>query len=65
MDLRLAGRYAEAFPAAYRDEFTAAAAVADIRRIEQLDPDGDLAMSLYRPLEAPDGLRPLQAVPLR
>ena len=51
----LAGRYAAAFPAAYRDEFTAAAAVADIRRIEQLGPDGDLAMSLYRPLEAPDG----------
>ena len=48
-------RYAEALPVAYRDEFTAAVAVGDIRRIEQLGPERDLAMSLYRPLEAPEG----------
>jgi len=48
-------RYGDAFPAAYRDDFTAAAAVADIERIERLDPKGDLDMSLYLPLESPVG----------
>jgi glutamate dehydrogenase len=43
-------RYAEAFPAAYRADFTPSAAVADILRIERLDPAGDLDMSLYVPL---------------
>src|SRR5204863_7346894 len=52
---RLWRRYADAFPAAYRDDFTPRAAVADIQRIEQLDPEGDLAMSLYLPLESPAG----------
>ncbi|MFN2629542.1 MAG: NAD-glutamate dehydrogenase [Gaiellaceae bacterium] len=52
---RLHRRYADAFPAAYRDDFTAAAAVADIQRIEQLDPAGDLDMSLYLPLVSPVG----------
>ncbi|MEA3217443.1 MAG: glutamate dehydrogenase [Acidimicrobiia bacterium] len=51
-------RYAEGFPASYRDDFSARAAVADIRRIETLAPDNDLGMSLYHPLEAgPDFLR--------
>jgi glutamate dehydrogenase len=50
---RLFQRYADAFPAAYRDDFTAGAAVADIERIEQLDPAGDLDMSLYTPLASP------------
>src|SRR2546426_8341245 len=31
-------RYGEAFPAAYREDFAAQAAVADIERIERLDP---------------------------
>jgi glutamate dehydrogenase len=43
-------RYADAFPPAYRDDFGAHAAVADIERIERLDPAGDLDMSLYLPL---------------
>src|SRR5712691_652184 len=40
-------RYADAFPAAYREDFTPRAAVADIERIERLGPEGDLELSLY------------------
>ena len=43
-------RYAEAFPGAYREDFSAEQAVLDINRIEGLDPTGDLGMSLYLPL---------------
>jgi glutamate dehydrogenase len=46
--------YGNAFPAAYRDDFTPPAAVLDVQRMEKLDPAGDLAMALYRPLEAPE-----------
>ena len=49
---RLSTLYADAFPAGYRDDFAPAAAVLDIERMERLDPDGDLAMTLYRPVEA-------------
>jgi glutamate dehydrogenase len=45
-------RYGEAFPGAYREDFSARQAVPDIERIERLDPDGDLGMSLYVPLES-------------
>ena len=48
-------RYGDAFPVAYRDDFTPAAAVADLARIERLDPEGDLDMSLYDPLRSPVG----------
>jgi glutamate dehydrogenase len=44
-------RYGEAFPGAYREDFSAAQAVSDVLRIERLEPDGDLGMSLYVPLE--------------
>ena len=47
--------YGDAFPAAYRDDFTPRAAVADIQRVERLDPAGDLDMSLYLPLESSAG----------
>ena len=50
----LFAQYRDAFPAAYRDDFTPPAAVLDILRMEKLDPEGDLAMTLYRPLEAAD-----------
>ncbi|HXV34235.1 MAG TPA: NAD-glutamate dehydrogenase domain-containing protein, partial [Gaiellaceae bacterium] len=50
----LFARYRDAFPAAYRDDFSALAAVLDIERMERLDPEGDLALTLYRPLEAAD-----------
>jgi glutamate dehydrogenase len=48
-------RYGDAFPPAYRDDFAPRMAVADIQRIERLDPEGDLDMSLYLPLESPAG----------
>ena len=48
-------RYADAFPAAYRQDTSAAAAVVDIGRMEGLGDGDDLAMHLYRPLEAAPG----------
>ena len=45
-------KYGNAFPTAYRADWLARAAVADVRRIEQLGRDGGLGMTLYRPLEA-------------
>ncbi|MGH3489666.1 MAG: NAD-glutamate dehydrogenase, partial [Actinopolymorphaceae bacterium] len=55
---RLYRRYAHAFPAAYRDDFPARTAVADLQRIEELPAEGGLAMSLYEPVDAaPDERR--------
>jgi glutamate dehydrogenase len=51
----LYGRYGDAFPPAYCNDFAPRAAVADIQRMERLDPDGDLDVSLYLPLESPAG----------
>ena len=48
-------RYQSAFPPAYRADWVARAAVADIRRIEELGDGGPLLMSIYRPLEAARG----------
>ena len=48
-------RYGDAFPTAYRVDWVARSAVTDIRRIEGLEEAGGLALSLYRPLEAPPG----------
>ena len=45
-------QYGDAFPGAYREDFSARQAVLDINRIEQLDPAGDVGMSLYVPLES-------------
>jgi glutamate dehydrogenase len=47
-------RYGEAFPPGYRDGFFARTAVADIGRIEELESEDDIEMSLYHPLEEPD-----------
>jgi glutamate dehydrogenase len=52
----LRARYADAFPPAYRADWVARSALADIRRIEALAERDGLAMSLYRPLEAPPGV---------
>ena len=48
-------RYGDAFPAAYRADWVPRSALTDIGRIEALSRDDDLALSLYRPLEAPLG----------
>jgi glutamate dehydrogenase len=47
--------YADAFPPAYRADWVARSAVHDIRVIEELAPDDDLTLTLYKPIEAPDG----------
>jgi glutamate dehydrogenase len=51
--LVLFGRYETAFPAGYRDDWLARAAVADIARVEELADRRDPILVLYRPLEAP------------
>ena len=48
-------RYGDAFPPAYRADWVPRSALADIARIEELDEPDDLALRLYRPLEAPHG----------
>jgi glutamate dehydrogenase len=53
--IRLSHAYGDAFPAAYREDYPARIAVADIERLERLGPDDDLGMSLYRPVEASEG----------
>ncbi len=67
---QLHARYLKAFPAGYREDYEARAAVGDIELMESLaDADG-LAMSLYVPLEASAGslrfkvLRDTAPVPL-
>jgi len=52
-------RYADAFPAAYRADWVARSALADIVHIEELPKHEGLDISLYRPLEA--GPRMLRA----
>ncbi len=49
---RLIQRYETAFPAAYRDDYSARTAVQDIERLESLRDNTPLAMNLYRPPEA-------------
>ena len=53
--LALFARYANAFPAGYRDIAAAEQAVYDIDRIESSADDGRPGVNLYRPLEAKDG----------
>ncbi|MBA1146794.1 NAD-glutamate dehydrogenase [Ectothiorhodospiraceae bacterium WFHF3C12] len=53
---RLFERYGEAFGAAYREDTSPRAATHDLERLERIAEAGDLAMSLYRPLEAPEGV---------
>ncbi len=51
----LNSRYAGAFPAGYREDYSARSAVHDIEQIESLDGSERLGMSLYVPLEAAPG----------
>src|SRR4029078_12106888 len=43
---RLFARYERAFPAGYRDEFSVQDALADVEKIESLNPQSDLGMNL-------------------
>jgi glutamate dehydrogenase len=47
-------KYREAFAPGYRDGFLPRTAVADISRIEELESEDDIGMSLYHPLEEPE-----------
>ncbi|MGB9377208.1 MAG: NAD-glutamate dehydrogenase [Mycobacteriales bacterium] len=50
--------YADAFPEAYKEDFPASTAVADIRRLEVLEEADDIGMNLYKPIDsAPDERR--------
>jgi glutamate dehydrogenase len=48
-------RFGHAFPAGYRSEFAARAAVPDIEMMAAMSEAEPIAMALYRPLEAPPG----------
>ncbi|NKI69459.1 NAD-glutamate dehydrogenase [Collimonas pratensis] len=55
---RLLRRYAGSFPAGFREDYAARAAVHDIALLEDAQKNAGLAMSLYRPIEAaPASLR--------
>ncbi|MDP8948083.1 MAG: NAD-glutamate dehydrogenase [Actinomycetota bacterium] len=52
--IELFRKYREAFPPGYRDGFLARTAVGDIRKIEELESESDIGMSLYHPIEEPE-----------
>ena len=54
--LQLAYKYTQAFPAAYKDDFTPRAAVLDIQYLEEIGGNGQLTTHLYRPIEGSDDL---------
>jgi glutamate dehydrogenase len=51
---RLHARYGNAFPLAYRADWSARSSIGDIQRIRALRRSGEPIISLYRPPEAPD-----------
>jgi glutamate dehydrogenase len=53
---KLFKRYERAFPPGYQADWVARSAVADIARIEELADTDEPLTSLYRPLEAPEGM---------
>ncbi|MEZ5584543.1 MAG: NAD-glutamate dehydrogenase [Candidatus Competibacteraceae bacterium] len=63
-------RYGQAFPAAYKEDFTVRTAVSDIVRLDKICSDYPMDMRLYRPLEDPEGVLrfkvfgPDQSIPL-
>ncbi|WP_328611933.1 NAD-glutamate dehydrogenase [Amycolatopsis sp. NBC_00345] len=50
-------RFAAVFPEAYKEDFTAAEALADLRRLDTLNDEGDLALSFYLSSDAEPGER--------
>ena len=54
--MRLHARYGDAFPLAYRADWSARSSIADIKRIRELRRSGEPIISLYRPPESPDDL---------
>jgi glutamate dehydrogenase len=70
LGLRLFERYADAFPAAYRERFPGQVALPDIERVDEVVTGGQLSMNLYNPIDAEEGdvsfkiFNPAQPVPL-
>ncbi len=54
---RLLRRYGEAFPEAYKEDFSPRTCVSDLRRLEQLPTDGSLELNLYSPVGGAPGER--------
>jgi len=54
---RLVGLYGKAFPEAYKEDFSARVAMADLRRIEALDSDDALRLNLYHEPGSPSSER--------
>jgi len=54
---RLMRRYHDAFPEAYKEDFEARTAVADVQRLEALPADDGLGLSLYEPVGSPSNER--------
>ncbi|MDP2366751.1 NAD-glutamate dehydrogenase [Rhodoferax sp.] len=54
--LSLAHRFANAFPTAYREDFSAQVAAEDTQVLAALTPSSPLAVKLYRPLDAGPGM---------
>jgi glutamate dehydrogenase len=52
---RLLDFYYDAFPEAYKEDFPARSAIADLLRIESVDPENGIALQLYEPAAAPEG----------
>jgi glutamate dehydrogenase len=50
-------RFAMVFPEGYKEDFTAEEALADLRSLDSLTDEGDLALSFYRPADAEPGER--------
>jgi glutamate dehydrogenase len=52
---RLARRYADSFPEAYKEDFTATTAALDVGRLEAIETDPGIDLSLFSPLDAGRG----------
>ena len=52
---RLLDFYYDAFPEAYKEDFAARNAIADLQRIEGVDPEDGIDLQLYYPAGAPEG----------
>ncbi|MGN6253334.1 MAG: NAD-glutamate dehydrogenase [Marmoricola sp.] len=52
---RLARRYADAFPEAYKEDYSAATAASDLDRLEEIAGEEGLSLALHEPVDAREG----------